>query len=207
MKLITHLHLFLRLRMRGVTPSHIVVGAELSIDANLSFILSPRRKMSLLDKEAELCEWRKQCWKIWSYEVTGSPKYIDWRKQIREPIYPVKQRHDPEEQKPQQLAGKTSILSKANERVWLRCWGKFHSYKLWHRTDWNIGTKVLKDHGVSVFRVVLWIPWRQMQQAPPKGWYYLYNNTDGKFIGLHTINHSVAADSGTDLTVPDYCPP
>jgi len=46
-----------------------------------------------------------------------------------------------------------------------------------------------------------------MQQAPPKGWYYLYNNTDGKFIGLHTINHSVAADSGTDLTVPDYCPP
>jgi len=45
-----------------------------------------------------------------------------------------------------------------------------------------------------------------MQQAPPKGWYYLYNNTDPTFIGLRAINHSVAADSGTALTVPDYCP-
>jgi len=44
-----------------------------------------------------------------------------------------------------------------------------------------------------------------MQQTPPKGWYYLYN-TDATFIGLRAINHGVAADSGTALTVPDYCP-
>jgi hypothetical protein len=82
------------------------------------------------------------------------------------------------------------ILTKAYCLISLRCCERLQFYGLWGSTDWNTGTKILKDFDVSIFRVFLWLSWWEVQQAPPKGW-YLYSNRDVTFVGLRAVNHRV----------------